>query len=75
MDSNTVSREVEHERRGFRVHRMVYMVVIPMLMIVNLVFVPQFLWFFFPLAGWGFGLAMHYLFGVRRLEQRLMNNG
>jgi 2TM domain len=27
-------------------------------------FVPGFLWFFFPLIGWGIGLLMHYLFGV-----------
>jgi hypothetical protein len=26
--------------------------------------VPRFLWFYFPLIGWGIGLAMHYLFGV-----------
>lgn len=59
------------EKRGFRIHLLVYLCVIPVLTVVNLVFVPQFLWFFFPLVGWGFGLTMHYVFGVRRLEDTL----
>ncbi|MBD0338578.1 MAG: 2TM domain-containing protein [Thermoleophilia bacterium] len=28
----------------------------------------SFYWFPFPLVGWGIGLAMHYLFGVRRAD-------
>lgn len=60
---------LEREKRGFRIHRTVYMVVIPVLATINILVVPEFLWFFFPLAGWGFGLTMHYVFGVRRLEK------
>jgi hypothetical protein len=59
------------EKRGFRIHLIVYLCVVPVLAVVNLVFVPQFLWFFFPLFGWGFGLTMHYIFGYRRLEKNL----
>jgi len=59
------------EERGFRMHRRVYLIVVPLLAVVNLVFVPQFLWFLFPLAGWGLGLTMHYVFGVRKLEATL----
>ena len=59
------------EKGGFRVHLLVYLCVIPVLAVVNLIFVPQFLWFFFPLVGWGFGLTMHYILGVRRLEDTL----
>jgi hypothetical protein len=59
------------EKRGFRIHLLVFLCVIPVLAAVNLVFVPQFLWIFFPLLGWGFGLTMHYLFGYRRLEKTL----
>jgi hypothetical protein len=61
------------EKRGFRIHLIVYSCVIPVLAAVNLVFVPQFLWFFFPLLGWGFGLTMHYVFGYRRLEKNLQH--
>lgn len=59
------------EKRGFRIHLLVYLCVIPVLAVVNLVFVPEFLWFFFPLFGWGFGLTMHYVFGYRRIEETL----
>ena len=58
---------IRNERRGFRIHRTIYMIVIPGLFLINILVVPQYLWVFFPMAGWGFGLTMHYLFGVRRL--------
>jgi 2TM domain-containing protein len=51
-------------RISFYVHATVYVLVNILLIVINLVFVPQFLWFFFPLIGWGIGLTMHYLFAV-----------
>jgi hypothetical protein len=30
------------------------------------------LWFFYPLIGWGIGVAAHYLFGVRWLGKTLI---
>jgi uncharacterized membrane protein len=52
-------------RRAFTVDAMLYVVVNVVLVTVNLVFVPGFLWFIFPLVGWGIGLTFNYLFGVR----------
>ncbi len=52
-------------RISFYVHATVYVLVNILLIIINLVFASQFLWFFFPLIGWGIGLTMHYLFAVR----------
>lgn len=52
-------------RISFYVHATVYVLVNILLLVINLVFVPGFLWFFFPLVGWGIGLTMHYLFAVR----------
>jgi uncharacterized membrane protein len=52
-------------RRGFTVDAVLYLVVNAVLITVNLVFVPEFLWFIFPLVGWGIGLTFNYLFGVR----------
>jgi uncharacterized membrane protein len=52
-------------RRGFTVDVVLYVVVNAILITVNLVFVPEFLWFIFPLVGWGIGLTFNYLFGVR----------
>ncbi|MCF7805351.1 MAG: 2TM domain-containing protein [Candidatus Marinimicrobia bacterium] len=62
------SAQLVKENRGFRMHRLAYLCVIPLLVLINLTFVPEFLWFLFPMVGWGIGLTMHYLFGVRRLE-------
>jgi hypothetical protein len=66
-------REVvkQEEKKGFRIHRMVYICVNVVLLAVNLIFVREFIWFIFPLVGWGIGLTMHYLFGVRKLDEQL----
>lgn len=56
---------VEEGRTSFYVHAAVYVLVNILLIVINLVFVPGFLWFVFPLVGWGIGLTMHYLFAVR----------
>ncbi len=59
------------EKHGFAIHSTIYVLVNTALAAINLTLVPQFIWFPFPLVGWGFGLAMHYIFGVRRLSEML----
>jgi hypothetical protein len=49
---------------SFYIHAAVYVLVNIFLLVINLMVVPGFLWFFFPLVGWGIGLTMHFLFGV-----------
>jgi len=51
-------------RRAFLVHLTVYLLVNALLIGVNLVYTPGFLWFPFPLLGWGIGVLLHYIFGV-----------
>ena len=51
-------------RMSFYIHAAIYVLVNILLLVINLVVVPGFLWFFFPLIGWGIGLTMHYLFAV-----------
>jgi hypothetical protein len=62
-------------RKGFVVHAAIYTVVMTGLIVLNLVLVAQtdsnFLWFPFPLIGWGIGLALHYLHGVRWLDREM----
>jgi len=70
--SDESTRYRNEQRRGFRIHRLVYLCVIPLLAIINLTFVPEFLWFLFPTIGWGIGLTMHYVFGVRRLKESMV---
>ena len=52
-------------RTSFFIHAAIYVLVNILLLVINLVVVPGFLWFFFPLVGWGIGLVMHYLFAVQ----------
>ena len=73
-DYKRAYREVETEeaRRGFIAHLIVYILVNVMLIVINLIYVPKVIWFFYPLIGWGIGVAMHYFFGVRWLEKALI---
>lgn len=47
------------ELKGFYGNLIAYCIVIPILVYVNLTFVPEFHWFWFSAGGWGFGLLMH----------------
>jgi 2TM domain-containing protein len=57
-------------RRGFKIHAVVYALVITGLSVLNaLLWVyadVNFPWAVFPLVGWGIGLTLHYHFGFRR---------
>jgi 2TM domain len=66
-DYKQADRQLEREeaRRGFTIHAIVYALVMAGLIILNLTVATEFPWAVFPLVCWGFGLTMHYLFGVR----------
>jgi hypothetical protein len=64
---NYDQRKEAEERKGFRIHRTVYVFVSALLTLINLILTPEFLWFLFPLAGMGLGLVLHYFLGVRKL--------
>lgn len=49
------------ELKGFYGNLISYCCVIPLLIFINLTYSPQFQWFWFSAAGWGFGLVMHAL--------------
>jgi hypothetical protein len=65
----------EEWRRGFKIHATVFALVMTGLTVLNIVLVlttaAGFLWFVFPLVGWGFGLVMHYVHGVRRADEHV----
>jgi uncharacterized membrane protein YdbT with pleckstrin-like domain len=46
---------------GFFLHLTAYLAVNAILMLVNLLFTPQTLWFIWPLMGWGIGILAHGL--------------
>jgi hypothetical protein len=61
----------EEEKRGFIIHLAVYLVVNPVLIVIDLVYFPEEIWFFYPLIFWGIGITTHYLNAVRRIEKEL----
>jgi sensor histidine kinase YesM len=45
--------------KGFYGNLISYCCIIPILIFINLTYSPQFHWFWFSAAGWGFGILMH----------------
>ena len=45
--------------RGFFIHLFVYVAVNALLIVVNLMYMPTYYWFLFPLIGWGLLLLAH----------------
>jgi hypothetical protein len=58
-------------KTGFKINLSAYAVVNSLLITINMLTVPEFPWFVFPLCGWGFGVTMHYIFGVRQLSKQV----
>jgi len=51
------------EIKGFYAHLIVYVIVNAILVAINLLITPRFLWCLIPLFGWGVGLFFHAVFG------------
>ena len=47
------------EIRGFYISLIVYILVIAFLAFINLTTTPHYLWFLWPLLGWGIGILFH----------------
>ena len=45
--------------RGFYFNLMCYCIVIPGLVFINLMYTPDYHWFYFSMFGWGIGLCFH----------------
>ena len=58
IESTRYLRAVEQveEIKGFYSSLIAYFIVIPILIYINLTYVPQFHWFWFPMLGWGIGM-------------------
>jgi hypothetical protein len=72
-DYKRADRQLEREeaRRGFTIHAIVYALVMTGLIILNLTVATEFPWVVFPLIGWGIGLTLHYLFGLRWVNKAI----
>ena len=52
---------VINARRSFISHLTAYIIVNAFLLFINLWINPHYLWFPYPLVGWGIGIVFHYL--------------
>lgn len=48
-----------HELKGFYIHLIWFIFGMSFMIFINLKYSPQYLWFFWSLAGWGIGLFFH----------------
>jgi hypothetical protein len=59
-------------KMGFYIHLAVYIGVNILLIIINLITSPQYLWFIWPLFGWGIGVFFHgisiFVFSGRKFK-------
>lgn len=53
------ARKRVKEIKSFYYHLTCYCVVIPILIVINLTFTPEYYWFPFSMCGWGLGLFFH----------------
>lgn len=58
-DQYIQARKHVEKLKEFYYNLLSYCLVIPFLIFINLKTVPQFHWFWFPMFGWGIGLAFH----------------
>jgi hypothetical protein len=64
-------KRLREAKLGFKANLAAYVIVNAVLITINMLAVPDFPWFLFPLVGWGIGITMHYNFGVRNVERAL----
>ncbi len=55
------------EIKGFYYNLVCFCIVIPVLIYINLRFVPEFHWFWFSIAGWGTGVVIQGMFAFDRV--------
>src|SRR5262245_3742296 len=76
-DERTRAKKLVDAKIGFTIHLVVYLVVNAVLVVVNLLTSTSYLWFIWPLLGWGLGLLMHatlivFLFKGSAFRQRMI---
>jgi hypothetical protein len=80
MATAVTLREYEHAERviafegartGLAVHGIVTALVCVALVLINVALAPEFPWSAFAVAGMTIGLAVHWWFGYRKLDEQL----
>ncbi|MEM2635137.1 MAG: 2TM domain-containing protein, partial [Nitrososphaerales archaeon] len=63
---------VMEEEEGFITHLVIYVFVNILLIVINVIYSPNVVWFFYPLIGWEIGIFLNYLFGIRWKKKELL---
>lgn len=74
MDEKKLQKEAKKRlaaKLSFYIHGAVFVPTILLLAFINLTITPRFLWFLFPLAGWGLGVLIHGLIVFVALNRNL----
>ncbi|MGL4552510.1 MAG: 2TM domain-containing protein [Gemmataceae bacterium] len=58
-DEATPAAQTTKAARGFYIHLANYLIVNALLVVINLLTSPDRLWFYWPVLGWGIGIAFH----------------
>jgi len=61
QDSQQTTRKMAKVKVEFRIHLINYIAVNTLLAIINLTLTPGYIWFKWPLLGWGIGVIFHAL--------------
>lgn len=72
QDAYKKAKKRVEAKMGFYIHLAVYIGVNILLIILNLITSPQYLWFIWPLFGWGIGVFFHgmsvFVFSGRKFK-------
>ena len=76
QDSRQTARKMAKAKVEFRIHLINYIAVNTLLAIINLTLTPGYIWFKWPLLGWGIGIILHalnvYFFGTSSIKERMI---
>lgn len=59
QEKNQEAKKHVKEIKGFYFHIITYILVNTVLVVINLLKSPEYLWFIWPIIGWGVGLVFH----------------
>jgi len=59
QENQQTAQEKAKVKVEFRIHIITFVVVITLLAVINLTLTPGYIWFIWPLLGWGIGIILH----------------
>ena len=76
QESQQTARKSAKAKVEFRIHMINYIVINTLLAIINLTLTPGYIWFKWPLLGWGIGIILHalnvYYSGNKSIKERMI---